>query len=80
MSDELSVDAGTMVGAAGVRLLKNQCSHGSTIGSLRPACEPPIWVGEGCPRVLQSSVAGVTIRPEQVAESRPKAAWRKKIT
>lgn len=79
MSDELSVDAGPMVGAAGVRLLKNQCSHGTTIGSLRLACEPPFLGRPGHQAVAGRAVAGVTIRPERAAESRPNAAWKKKI-
>ena len=79
MSDELSVDAGTMVGAAGVRLLKNQCSHGSTIGSLRPACEPPVWGGGEETLALGTSVAAVTFSPELGAEGRAKAVRKKKI-
>ena len=41
MSDEISVDVAGNSQAAGVRLLKNKCSHGTTIGSKRVACEPP---------------------------------------
>lgn len=79
MSDELSVDGGRAVRAAGVRLLKNQCSHGTTISSLRLACEPLFLGRRGHPAFAGRAVAGVTIRPERAAQNRPKAAWKKKI-
>ncbi len=45
-----SAGRGRWFQAAGVRLLKNQCSHSSTIGSFRLGCEPPVsgpYLGPG---------------------------------